>query len=285
MMAKKYLLDSIKMAQFVARGMLRFDELVPNDLNEKAHREMANADGRRLYTDGPAGTPLSEIFPAPSSIGAVIRLPEVQGIIESIVGPGSLYDHHAIHTVQPRKVTAQAIHGDAIIDTRMEHFDLQLVYFPHDVPMEMGGTLVLPGSHFRRINEADIGRYQNFNGQVKMEGKAGTVFALHHGIWHGARRNLTDQTRYMFKLRLNPQVRQLRLWNTDDIDQPGESGEAARAEVIKALSKQEAWFEMADGRLEIINRIKLWRFLIGDDTFDLHYWLTRLENMPEAIAS
>ena len=80
-------------------------------------------------------------------------------------------------------------------------------------------------------------------------------------------------------------MRQLRLWNTDDIDLPGERGEAARAEVDRILSKQEPWFEMADGRLEIVNRIKFWRFLIGDDSFDVHYWLSRLENMPEAIAS
>jgi hypothetical protein len=33
--------------------------------------------------------------------------------------------------------------------------------------------------------------------------------------------------------------------------------------------------------LEILNRIKFWRFLTGDDNFDAHYWLTRLENMPE----
>ena len=281
MISKKYLLDSAQMAQFAALGVLRFDELVPDDLNETAHREMAEKPPSRP----PAGTPLSDCFPAPSAIGAVIRLPEVQGIIESIVGPGSLYDHHAVHTRQPRQVTGQAIHGDAIIDTRMEHFDLQLLYFPHDVPTEMGGTMVLPGSHFRRINEADIGRYQNFKGQMKMEGKAGTFFALHHGIWHSARRNETDQTRYMFKIRLNPQVRQLRLWNTDDIDQPGERREAARAEIDGILSKQEPWFEMADGRLEIVNRIKFWRLLIGDDSFDVHYWLSRLENMPEALAS
>ena len=247
MISKKHLLDSAQVAQFAALGVLRFDELVPDDLNETAHREMAEKPPSRP----PAGTPLSDCFPAPSAIGAVIRLPEVQGIIESIVGPGSLYDHHAVHTRQPRQVTGQAIHGDAIIDTRTEHFDLQLLYFPHDVPTEMGGTMVLPGSHFRRINEADIGRYQNFKGQMKMEGKAGTIFALHHGIWHSARRNETDQTRYMFKIRLNPQVRQLRLWNTHDIDQPGERGEAARAEIDGILSKQEPWFEMADGRLEI----------------------------------
>ena len=39
-------------------------------------------------------------------------------------------------------------------------------------------------------------------------------------------------------------------------------------------------FEQASGRLEIVNRIKLWRFLTGDETFDVNYWLGRLENQP-----
>ncbi len=273
------LLDSKQMARFVAKGMLRFDELIPDELNRAAHEEMESTKIERP----PAGCPLSECFPSPSAIGDVVRFPEVQGIIESLVGPDPIYDHHAAHIRTPKQDSAQHIHGDAIIDTRI-HFDIQLMYFPHDVPSEMGGTLVVPGSHFRRINEADIARYQNIRGQIPMVAKAGTVIALHHGIWHCGRRNTTEQTRYMFKLRLNPRVRQLRLWDTGDIDQPGEAGEEANEEVKKILNEQEPWFELADGRLEIVNRIKLWRFLIGDEKFDVSYWLTRLENMPQEIA-
>lgn len=31
---------------------------------------------------------------------------------------------------------------------------------------------------------------------------------VHHGIWHGGRRNDSDLTRYMFKIRFNPTVHQ-----------------------------------------------------------------------------
>ena len=30
--------------------------------------------------------------------------------------------------------------------------------------------------------------------------------------------------------------------------------------------------------LEYLNRIRLWRYLLGDDSFDADYWLTRVEN-------
>jgi hypothetical protein len=87
-------------------------------------------------------------------------------------------------------------------------------------------------------------------------------------------------------------VRQLRLWNTDDLTEesarprPIFTGVPQNENEIQAiLSKSEPWFEWGDGRLEIVNRIKLWRFLTGDDRFDVHYWLTRLENMPETVLS
>lgn len=283
MVDKQYLLTSRQMATFVAKGFLRFDELVPAALNEAV---MAEIDAGPIKA-APAGTPLSQCYPEPSAIGRMLRLPEVQGIIHSLVGPDPLFDHHAVHVRQPNQDSAQALHGDSIIDTRM-HFDIQLMYFPHDVPLEMGGTLLVPGSHFRRINEMDIARYQNFLGQVPMVCKAGSLLALHHGIWHCGRQNKTDRVRYMYKIRLNPRVRQLRLWNTDDLPadysnhKPIFTRETNAVEDIQTiLSRQEPWFEDAGGRLEIVNRVKLWRFLTGDDNFDVHYWLTRLENMPQ----
>jgi hypothetical protein len=215
----------------------------------------------------------------------MLELPEMQGIIESLVGPDPLFDHDAIHVREANEGEAQGLHADSIIDTRTA-FDIQIMYFPHDVPLEMGGTLLLPGSHFRKVNEMDIARYQNMLGQIPMVCKAGSVLVLHHGIWHCGRQNKTSQRRYMFKLRLNPQVRQLRLWNTDDLaadyaaHQEIFAGKSKEGDIQTILSKQEAWFEQASGRLEIINRIKLWRYLTGDEDFDVHYWLTRLENNP-----
>ncbi len=279
----KYLLTTKQMAEFVARGFLRFDELVPDEINQAA---MAEFDAGTTQA-APAGTPLSACYPEPSAIGRMLRMPELQGIIYSLVGPDPLFDHHAIHVRQPNEGKAQGMHGDSIIDTRL-HFDIQIMYFPHDVPLEMGGTLLVPGSQYRRINEMDIARYQNFKGQIPMVCKAGSILVLHHGIWHCGRQNKTDRKRYMFKVRLNPRVRQYRLWNTSDLaelmggNKPIFTRETNAVEDVQTiLARQEPWFEGAAGRLEIINRIKQWRFLTGDENFDVHYWLTRLENMPE----
>ena len=281
MIEKKYLLTSQQMAEFVARGFLRFDELVPDEINRAA---MHGID-KQAIKGHPAGTPLSDCYHG-TPIRKLLDLPQIQGIIQSLVGENPLFDHDAIHVREANEGRAQGLHADSIIDCRT-HFDIQLMYFPHDVPLEMGGTLLLPGSHFRRVNEMDVAAYQNMRGQIPMVCKAGSVLALHHGIWHCGRQNKTDRRRYMFKLRLNPTVRQLRLWNTEDLDKKYRRrqdmfvGPAKEGDDIGAiLGQREPWFEAASGRLEVVNRIKLWRFLTGDENFDVQYWLTRLENMP-----
>ncbi len=278
---RQYLLNSSQMAEFVARGFLRFDELVPDDINQAVMRDIDQGAIKGL----PAGTPLSQCYQG-TAIRRMLDLPQIQGLIHSLVGEDPLFDHDAIHVREPNEGKAQGLHADSIIDTRT-HFDIQIMYFPHDVPLEMGGTLLLPGSHFRRVNEMDVAAYQNMLGQIPMVCKAGAILVLHHGIWHCGRQNKTDRRRYMFKLRLNPAVRQLRLWNTDDLDEGYRAAKEIHTknytrggDIQSILSRREPWFEQASGRLEIVNRIKLWRFLTGDEDFDVHYWMSRLENMP-----
>ena len=69
------------------------------------------------------------------------------------------------------KTKAQNWHADSIIDLRPLAFDVQAFYFAHDTPKEMGPTLILPGSHLRKVNTESIGRYKNIVGQRQLERK------------------------------------------------------------------------------------------------------------------
>ena len=267
MAAPEHLLNSVQMANFVADGFLRFDELVPAHLNAAALAEMAS-DAIERPAPGPDAT-LDKAWPRNDGIRAVFSLPQIRGVIHSLVGANPHYDHHAIHIVEPERSIAQVWHADNILDLRL-NFDIQFFYFPHDTPRQMGGTMILPGSHYRRISESDIARYHNFLNQYPIVCKAGTVVVVHHGIWHCAQANLTPHTRYMFKLRLNPTVPQRLLWNAGDRDDP---------EIGKVLLRNHDWYGNED-RLEIVNRIRFWRFLTGDERFDVGYYLSRLENEP-----
>jgi hypothetical protein len=286
---RSQLLTTREMAMFVARGFLRFDELVPSELNERfisAYSQNTERDQKGLPAI-PAGTPAHDAWPEQSPLAEIFALPRLAGIIESLVGPGCLFDHHFLHIRAAGHAPSQHVHQDSTIDPRL-HFDLQLMYFPKKIAREMGGTYFVPGSHFRKVNEASISRYQNIVGTKHVVCEAGTIYALHMGVWHGGGYNQTGESRLMYKVRLNPAVRQCRLWNTDDITedtatpQPIFSPEHPhdKDDIQTILCTPERWFEIDTSRLEFLNRIKLWRFLLGDDTFDAHYWLTRLENTP-----
>jgi hypothetical protein len=255
------------MAHFVAHGSLRLDAVVPPEMN---------AEGLEVLRAGvpevPYGSSVPAAYPAGSFVRRVLELPAVAGALRSLVGPGPAVDHHYVHLREPHEGRAQPLHADAIIDVRTDAFDVQLMYYPQDVTLDMGGTLSVPGSHLRRTNESDTGRYQNLRGQSRLVCPAGTVVFLHHGLWHCGRRNDSDVVRHMFKIRFNPTVRQRRLWDTSDLGDP---------RVAEELSTTFPWYEPATGRLEIYHRVLLWRALTGDDSFDLDHWVTRVSNHPQ----
>ena len=270
----RHLLDSKQVASFVARGFLRFDEIVPRALCDEALAEIAAGNRPSHYQakrGEPAsrwpGQPLDEVWPDSVGLAAIVRSPAIDGIIQSLVGPRPIYDHHYAHAIEPNQRWSQPWHADAIVDPRTA-FDIQLFFFFQDTPRPMGGTMILPGSHLRRVNESDVARYQNFVGQIPTVCNAGTLLVCHHGIWHCGQPNITPTRRVMLKLRLNPSVPQRLLWNTDDLGDPAIPG---------ILGSPEPWHGN-EARLEVVNRIKLWRHLTGDARFDVDYWLTRLEN-------
>mgnify|MGYP000023111525 CR=1 FL=1 len=270
---RRHLLTTAQMAAFVSEGFLRFDALVPAELCNALMAELNDGLYRPYETEG---ADWEAIWPEPLAAGRIFRMPEVHGIIESLVGPHPRYDHHCPHLRTGPDNGHQGLHQDAEFDPRPSGFDIQVSFFPHDIGPEHGGTMFVPGSHFRRVHESEIGRYQNVLGQVQTVCKAGTLVFWHADLWHAGRANRTATERYMFKLRLNPMVRQLKLWNTDDLHDP-----AVIAGVKKVLKRGQPWFGQQN-RIETMNRVRLWRELTGDPTFDLNMYWTRTGNAPQA---
>lgn len=291
-MSKSDLLTTEEMAQFVARGFLRFDSLVPQDLNERVIGDLEKLTRDRWAPDGafkpPAtGTPFDDCYPAPSVLGEVLRLPRVRGIVHSLVGTRAIFDHDFVHLREPRDPWEQHLHADAIIDPTELAFDVQLFYFPHEIGPGEGGTRFVPGTHFRRVNELEVGRYQHLLGEQHVECPAGTLIVFHQGLWHAGQPNPSTQRRWMYKIRLNAAERQLRLWNTDDLAalQNGPEDHLfatfAQKSVARIFRQTEKWCDNADYRLEQVQRARLWRYLTGDDEFDVDYYLTRVERHRE----
>jgi hypothetical protein len=307
------LLDSRAMARFAARGFLLFEGIVPESINrdfldlvppvERREGEPLMAAYGRLIarTDIPEvapGTPLEAAFDAGSPLARLLDLPEVRGIIASLVGPRPTFDHQFLHLAFPPSAyregdppqVSQHLHQDSTIDVRSGAFDIQLMYYPHAVGPEDGGTRFVPGSHLRTVSEAAIARYQNVRGQRHVVCPAGSLLVKHHGLWHGGGINRGAAPRIMYKIRLNPTVPQVRLWDTSDLpdaDAPQRPIFWVRRppdpeSVDAILMRPEPWHEADTGRLELMARARFWRHLTGDPGRDVDYWLTRVENEPGA---
>jgi len=298
---QRHRLSTAAMADFVADGFLRFDALIPEPLNQAALEEMkALAPGKLRRTlhglGGRAGrlerdiepqespeslTPLAACYPAPSALGAVLRFPAVAGIIESLVGANPAFDHDFIHHIPAGAPRGQHLHVDAVLEPAGQAFDIQLFYFPTAVASGGGGTRFVPGSHLRRARAEGIARYQPPLGEQHYSGPAGTLLVFHQGLWHAGQPNPSAEDRWMYKLRLNPREPQQRLWNTADLaalhNDPRDHSFAHPGgdTVAQRLRRMAPWQRGHEGRYEQMQRAALWRYLTGDSTFDVDFYLTR----------
>src|SRR6056297_1441494 len=191
--------------------------------------------------------------------------------------------HDWTHHIQPHATYVQPLHVDAITDSPDFTFDIQLFWYPHDVAPGEGGTRFVPGSHLRRVRSSGLDRYQHIVGEQQLSGPAGTVVVFHHGLWHAGQPHPGDGHRWMHKVRLNPAVPQVRLWDTSDLpdlQNPPSDHVFARIlpdSVAQVFRTMHPWMSITDHRNEQVQRARLWRYLTGDDTYDVDHYLTRLE--------
>lgn len=296
MPAEDHRLTTREMARFVVDGFLRFDALIPAAINERAVQEMRRLLPVKFARFGPdvpeeaadaaqpvTGMRLSDCYPPPSAIGEVLRLSAVRGIIESLVGSDPIFDHDFVHFIPGGSPYRQHLHVDAIIDTSEPAFDVQLFYFPTEVREGEGGTRFVPGTHLRHVRAEGVSRYQRIRGEQQFSGPAGTLLACHHGIWHAGQPNPGDRERWMYKIRLNPRVPQVRLWNTADLEAlQNDASDHVFATVPadsvgRILRRKHDWQRGHEERYDLTARARLWRHLTGDPDFDVDYYLTRLE--------
>ena len=289
------LLTTSQMAEFAAKGCLRFDGLIDSDLNQEfldLFAEDIGSDDRyvnKVIPNCKPGTYVSQAFPQDHPLSKILAQPVVAGTLKSLIGTNPIFDHHHVHMTFPNRSRVQTNHQDSTIDLRSKNFDIQMIYFPHEVNDKMGGTRYIPGTHLRTVHESQIARYQNIRGQIRVTCPAGTIIFFHHGIWHGGGKNTSDVPRIMYKLRLQPSGSQSLQWDTSDLTEERIKswqrpifhafGKREEDDVPSTLMSHEPWFDNTS-RLEYMNRIRFWRTLLNDAEIDIDYWLTRVENEP-----
>jgi hypothetical protein len=260
----EHLLSTEQMARFCDQGYLRFDSIIPAELSRRFHAEAEAPAYGQVTREYAYHQPLARMLGGAwrgTALAEILALPAVAGLVRSLVGAEPLYDHHVNHIVESgnplRRPGGNWIHQDHAVDLRPYTFDAVLSIFPHAVTKDMGGTLFIPGSHFRRPHDNNHYRYQHMRGSVQVECPAGTIVAWHGALWHSGRPNRSGQRRTMFKLRLNPTAPQVRLWDTSDL---------GTFDPWPIFRRGHPW--MSNFLVEYMHRTRLWRHLAGDPSFD-----------------
>ena len=182
------LLSDDEVLLFITHGYHLLHPEYADGLNEAIAEQCARADG--------VGNEILDRVPL---LHQVYAHPEVRGALASLLGSDYVMNGHRHLHVNTPGSRSQNWHQDG---TNVRHHQVWCVlamYYPHEVPMEQGPTIIMPGTHFRNAPTDRLATYTNIKGQVPLAVPAGTVAITHYDLWHAATRNRTERTRYMLK--------------------------------------------------------------------------------------
>ena len=241
------LLSDDQMLTFVARGYHVVEPALPDAFHASLCEQLADIDN-----------PGNGILDAVPRLAEVYAHPAVHGALISLLGPDyQMNGHRHLHTNLPGS-QSQGWHQDG---TNVRHHQVWCVlamYYPQDVPVEMGPTVVMPGTHLRNAPTDRLQTYANLRGQVPLVVKAGTVAITHYDIWHAATLNRTDAPRHMLKFlfdRTAPPAAPS--WDHD----PAISHDAVQHRITEQVSAQGY---CSDYYKEWELRKEMWQWLLGE---------------------
>ena len=241
------LLTDEQVMDFIVRGFMILEPNHRPGLNESIDKAL-NAMKRN---------PGNGIFEAVPQLQEIYGHPKVRGALVSLLGPDvKMNAHRHWHSRTPGP-WSQGWHQDGLNERHHQIRCVLGMYYPHDVTLDMGPTVVLPGSHFRNAPTDRMATYCNIRGQVPVVVKAGSIAVTHYDIWHGGTVNRSARTRHMLKFLFNrvsePEVPS---WNHD----PDSASELAARKLAFDVS---APCGQSDSYKQIALRNQMWKYLLG----------------------
>jgi HEAT repeat protein len=207
-----YLLTDKQVQDFLINGYL---VLQPVSLDGNFHSSIFT---QTLSIFNDEGNPGNNILPRIPQLQNVFNDPVVNGALESLLGPNyTMQPTRHPHLTKPG-TDDQPWHKDGyfLYPKPLRHHQLRYVmamYYPQDVPLEMGPTAIRPRSQYdaadwvydtNKTPPEDIDIKTDQQHDVRMVCKAGTVVIIHYDIVHKGTANRTkDSYRFMFKFQFN----------------------------------------------------------------------------------
>lgn len=240
------LLTDDEVISFVIKGY----HVVQTDFAPEFHQAICNE------IDQLKENPNDGILDAVPKLHQIYAHPNVRGALISLLGENyRMNSHRHCHMNKPA-TRSQSWHQDG---TNQRHHRVRTVlgmYYPQDVALDMGPTVVMPGTHFRNAPTDRMATNANFREQVVFNVKAGTVAITHYDIWHAASANTSTKMRYMLKFLFD---------RTDEPTKPSWNHDpAAAAKVEQRLTfERSVQCSQSDHYKERDLRFEMWRHLTG----------------------
>ena len=165
-------MNDSQVMDFISRGSVVLEGVVSDEFN----RQCETLPGRSI----------NEFACTPGFRNEVLLHPEIAGVARSLLGQNFCIPITAHHHLYEEAHPGQTWHSDGLSEYGHGVNHLQCYYYPQDVTLEDGPTMVLPGSHHRLVDREAIAHYGDILGQVSLTVPAGTVVLTHYGIWHKA---------------------------------------------------------------------------------------------------
>ena len=208
------LLSDDQVRRFIADGFIVLDSCLPDVLHEAITSDLHFSLKKESKWLG------DNLLPRVPSIDVVLQSSVVRGAMHSLLGPDFAWAPHRFphnsepldpdeHPVDFDPFENQPAMGEGSISGSGWHQDghskagrsrwhtfkaINLFYFPHDVPPEMGPTRLLAGTHLYATLKGAV------PSQVFLEPiKAGTLIVADFDLGHAGTPNRSTTSRYMLK--------------------------------------------------------------------------------------
>ncbi len=227
-MSDPVLLNDEQIRRFIANGYVQIKADVPQEVHETIYRKTSEIFGGTSMAGERSFNPLNNILPMVPELRDVLEEPHVRGALTGILGPNYvLHPHRHCHPNFPAKPgdkgqgLLMGIHKDGHAGSKRPRHRAPrwaiLFYFPHDCPVEMGPTCIIPGNQYLREittepldtrkvipTPRDDGTLELPGGFtsstfVPCAGEAGSIWIMHFDIAHSVLLNQTGSARYGMK--------------------------------------------------------------------------------------
>lgn len=214
---KIFLLNDEAMQNFIVSGMLIVKSTLSPDFHEDITEQLNVANQGQP-------NPRSGIVDVVPALRGVYECPSVKGALCSILGHDMRMHYYTLSHCNPPGFPGQLWHQGSAYDRPRRISRLMVFYFPCEVTHDMGPTVVVPGTQYRKISNTNLYRYGAFVNQVPVVAQAGTVLIMHYDTWHRGTFNRSNKMRYMVKTVFErTSVPKVPSWNAGDSSNSDES--------------------------------------------------------------